>query len=51
MNNQHEQDALDALYSAVERLHKHGCDLEYIKQEVENAYRPFKTALAGKEGA
>ena len=49
MNNQHEQDALDTLYSAVERLQKHGCDLPYIQQEVENAYRPFTTER--KDGA
>ena len=38
-----EQDALDALYNAVERLQKHGCDLPYMLQEVESAYRLFAT--------
>ena len=43
-----EQDALDALYSAVERLAKHGCDLPYIQEEAANAYRPFETKEEGR---
>ena len=47
--NHDEQDALDVLYATVERLAKHGCGLDYIVQEVENAYRPFITER--KDGA
>lgn len=38
MIEQKEQDALDQLYVAVQRLRIHGCSLDYILSEVENAY-------------
>ncbi len=33
-----EQDALDQLYLVVQRLRIHGCGMDYILSEVENAY-------------
>ena len=48
-----EEQVLDALYNAVERLQVHGCDLDYIKAEVETAYQfqsertPIKEAGKG----
>ena len=38
------QDALDQLYDAVKRLKKHGCDLDYIVKQVEEAYHDHDEA-------
>lgn len=35
-----DQDALDQLYQAVQRLRQHGCDLDYIQDCVSDAFAP-----------